>query len=75
MVADVQRGTAVLADVSLDVEYQTAEGRLLGPGGTQGHLSLLGRVPPLILHRQQPTLAFIRSVVFFSPRRPPGWRG
>src|SRR5215471_5896365 len=47
----------------LDIEHQAAENRILGPGGTQGNLSLLGHTLPLILPGQPLVLDFFRPVV------------
>src|SRR5262249_11804733 len=63
MVADGQGGAAVLAEVGLDIEHQAAENRILGPGETQGNLSLLGHTLPLVLPGQPLLLAFFRPVV------------
>src|SRR5262245_66325943 len=56
-------GAAVLVGVTLDIEHQAAENRILGPGGTPGNLSLLGHTLPLVLPGQPLLLAFFRPVV------------
>src|SRR5260370_11335846 len=63
MVADVQGGTAVLAEVALDIKHQATENRILGPGGAPGSRSLLGHTLLLVLSGQPLVLAFFRPDV------------
>jgi hypothetical protein len=47
MIANVEQAAAELALLALDIKHQTLEDRILGPTGTHGSFSFLGRSLPL----------------------------
>src|ERR1700722_12121378 len=63
MVANVQDVAAEFALRALHVEFQTLENRIIGPTGTHGSFSCLGRSSLILQGPNHACLAFFRPVV------------